>query len=156
MSKKAIAGDGPATKLETASEEDALKHILLKDLVANIVRELPQPQKLNEQPLPAAKIELPGEALAPQATEAILNAQLLECVALVRDAGWLYRNSPLHPDDRGSFTHQAINLMRASGDLAKAIALLRGEKDVPTTRQHYVVQHVNDPGVGGLPESKNE
>src|SRR5581483_3526911 len=88
--------------------KDPVKYEMLKTVIADRMREIgPRtsgPAAL--QPLPAAKIELPAEALSPEATEGILNAQLLECVALMRDAGWFYRNAALEPGERGHFSTQ--------------------------------------------------
>ena len=57
-----------------------------------------------EQPLPAHAISLPEEIHQPNLTETLLNAQLAEALSLIRDAGYLYRNSRLeaHELDRKS------------------------------------------------------
>ncbi len=145
-------------RMDKNAAKDPVKYEMLKTVIADRMREISPrtsgPTAL--KPLPAAKIELPAEAMSPEATESILNAQLLECVALMRDAGWFYRNAALEPAERGHFSDQTVRLMTASGEIAKVVALLRG-RDEPASRQHYLVEHVNRAaGVGGPMESKNE
>ena len=107
-----------------------------------------------EKPLPAEPIVLDAQVHAPGATEALLNAQLLECVGMVRDVGFLYRNTPAQPDDRGYFINHASKLMEMSAQLAGAINRLRGAPEpVKTTRHVVAIEHV---GGGGPAKPQNE
>ncbi|HEY1837863.1 MAG: hypothetical protein WBQ17_12985 [Rhizomicrobium sp.] len=100
-----------------------------------------------EKPLPAEPIALDDQVNAPGATEALLNAQLLECVGMVRDAGSLYRNSPIEPNDRGYFINHASKLMEMSAQLAGAINRLRGAPEpVKTTRHVVAIERVGGRG----------
>jgi hypothetical protein len=104
---------------------------------------------------PPSAIALQPEVFQPDSTKALLNAQLLECVGLMREAGWLYRNSRLEPHDRGCFVSQTVNLMEASTKMGDAIRRLAGgEEPVPTTRHVMVVERVE--GGGGKASLENE
>lgn len=112
------------------------------------------PQGQIEKPLPAEPIALDEQVHSLGAAEAILNAQLLECVGMVRDAGYLYRNSIAEPMERGQFIHQATQLMEISARLADSINRLRGAPEpVKTTRHVVAVEHV---GGGGPAKPENE
>lgn len=101
--------------------------------------------------MPAQDIGLAEAVFQPGCTEVFLNAQLLECMAIVCDAGWLYRNSIIPPDERTYFVNQMINLMDASAKISAAIARLKGiEEPVPTTRQIFEVKHALPPRGEGL------
>jgi len=104
----------------------------------------PTKAQSKEAPMPAPEIGLDEAVFRPGCTEAFVNAQLLECVAIVRDAGWLYRNCILEPSDRGRFVAQTVDMMKASAEIAAAVARLKGiEEPVPTTRQIFEVKHVD-------------
>ncbi len=108
----------------------------------------------SEKPLPAEPIALDEQVHSPGVTEAILNAQLLECVGMVRDAGYLYRNSIAEPREREHFIDQAGKLMDISAKLAEAINRLRGAPEpVKTTRHVVAIEHV---GGGGPAKPENE
>jgi hypothetical protein len=118
----------------------------------------PAKEQSKEAPLPAPEIGLDEQVYRPGCTEAFLNAQLLECVAIVRDAGWLYRNSILEPNDRGYFINQTVATMKASAEIAAAIARLKGiEEPVPTTRQVFEMRYPDAlPSRGGRAVLENE
>jgi hypothetical protein len=107
-----------------------------------------------EKPLPAEPIALDEQVYSPGATEAILNAQLLECVGIVRDAGYLYRNTPLTPDDRGYFINHASRLMEISAKLAESISRLKGAPEPVKTTRHIVA--IENVGGGGPAKPENE
>jgi len=92
-------------------------------------------------PKQGRKIALPPEVFEADSTKAMLNAQLLECVGLMREAAWLYRNSPVMPQERSTFIHQTVSLMEASTKMGDTIRRLGGGEDpVPTTRHVMVVE----------------
>jgi hypothetical protein len=127
---------------------------MLKVIIRDELDSRMGPKGVAEKPLPAEPIALDEQVHAPAATEALLNAQLLECVAMVRDAGYLYRNTLAPPDDRGAFILQTGKLMEMSARLADAINRLRGAPEpVKTTRHVVAVEHV---GGGGTAKPENE
>jgi hypothetical protein len=129
---------------------DTLKRLMQSEIAAHLSEPV-----MVEKPLPAEPIALDEQVHGAGATEAILNAQLLECVGMVRDAGFLYRNSKIPPDDRGYFINHTGRLMEISAKLAEAINRLRGAPEpVKTTRHVTVVEHVV--GGGGTPNPENE
>jgi hypothetical protein len=126
----------------------------LERMLKGALEERLGPPHTVHQPLPAEPIALDELVHAPAATEAMLNAQLLECVGMVRDVGYLYRNSPMQPDDRSHFINHASRLMETSAKLAEAITRLRGAPEpVKTTRHVVAIEHV---GGGGTPIPENE
>ncbi|MBV9989757.1 MAG: hypothetical protein JOZ72_00565 [Alphaproteobacteria bacterium] len=77
-------------------------------------------------PLPAYPVDLAPELLRPEITEVMLRAQLAEALFLIRDAGFLYRNTGGEPIDRGGFVNHAEGLMQSSIKVADCIARLNG------------------------------
>lgn len=123
----------------------------LQKMIRTELEERLGPPRQIEKPLPAELIALDDQVHASGATEAMLNAQLLECVGMVRDVGYLYRNSPVQPDERGHFINHASRLMETSAKLAEAINRLRGAPEpVKTTRHVVAIEHV---GGGGATDS---
>jgi hypothetical protein len=107
-----------------------------------------------DQPLPAAPIALDAQVQGDDITQSLLNAQLLECVAILRDAGHLYRNTAVEPYQRGHFVDQTAKLMETSVQLADAINRLKGAPEpIKTTRHIVAVERVEG---GGSAISKNE
>ncbi|HEY1630200.1 MAG TPA: hypothetical protein VGF56_02745 [Rhizomicrobium sp.] len=107
----------------------------------------------DETPAAPQPIVLPREVFEADSTKAMLNAQLLECVGLIRQAAWLYRNSPIQPHDRGTFINQTVNIMEASTKMGDAIRRLGGGEDpIPTTRHVMVLER----GEGGRASLENE
>ncbi len=146
---EALRGPPKEACKEEAPEDRA------RDAVMQRTRRYNDNYEPREQPLPAAPIELSEQVYQPDSTKALLNAQLLESVALMRDAGWLYRNSSLMPSDRGDFVSQAIRLMEASAKIGDTIRRLDGGEDpVPTTRHLTVVEYKE--GGGGKAPLENE
>jgi hypothetical protein len=126
----------------------------LEKMIRTALEERFGPAHTVEKPLPAEPIALDEQVHAPAATEALLNAQLLECVGMVRDVGHLYRNSAMQPDDRGHFINHANTLMETSARLAEAVNRLRGAPEpVKTTRHVVAIEHV---GGGGPRIPENE
>ena len=121
-----------------------------------------QPGAQPEQPLPGYALQLAEDILQPNITEKLLNAQLAEAVFLLRDAGFMYRNSELPGEDRRCFIDHSVSVMRASSEIADRIARLQG--GAPNeTRYRYIVEHVQGeqsvpqaPGGGGGPIPENE
>jgi hypothetical protein len=109
----------------------------------------------DEAPAPPRVITLPPEVYRPESTRALLNAQLLECVALMRDAGWLYRNTALEGHERGYFINQTVNLMEASTKMGDAIRRLAGGEDPVSTTRHVMVVERGEGG-GGKAGLENE
>jgi hypothetical protein len=147
MSRKRQAGSDPEDEESDSPQGEPDLRTKISETIEMLQREQsPTKQQSNNEPIPAPEIGLDEVVYRPGCTEAFLNAQLLECVAIVRDAGWLYRNTVLHPEERGSFVNQAINLMEASAKVGEAIARLRGfEEPVPTTRQIFEVRYPDAP-----------
>lgn len=126
----------------------------LERMIRTALEERMGPPGQIEKPLPAEPIALDEQVHTAGATEAMLNAQLLECVGMVRDVGYLYRNSPVQPDERGHFINHASTLMGMSAKLAEAINRLRGAAEpVKTTRHVVAIEHVEG---GGPAKPENE
>jgi len=108
-----------------------------------------------EEPLRAYSVDIAKELLQPNMTETLLNAQLAEALFLVRDAGFLYRNSQAPSLERGAFIDHSQSLISASVSIADCIARLKGAvPPVEQKRIHYLVEHVQ--GGGGRPKPENE
>lgn len=109
---------------------------------------------------PPLPVLLPEEIHNPNITEHMLNAQLAECLAMMRDAVWLYRVEPRHPIERQHFVDQAVSLMKASSDMGAMIHRLRnGDPKPPETVQRYVVERItrgSTEGEGVPAISKND
>jgi hypothetical protein len=88
-------------------------------------KEPERPGREPEKPTPAYAIELAPEILQPDITEKLLNAQLAEALFLMRDAGFLYRNSARPGDERDYCVSQTVKLLSASGAVAQTIARLK-------------------------------
>ena len=159
MNSEAQAGFDPEDEETDSPQGEPDLRSKIDETIARLKREQsPAKEQGKEAPLPAPEIGLDEQVYRPGCTEAFLNAQLLECVAIVRDAGWLYRNSILPPDERGTFVAQTVRMMEASAEISSAIARLRGiEEPVPTTRQVFEVRYPDAPrGEGGRAILENE
>jgi hypothetical protein len=159
MSRKNQAGLDPEDEEPISPESGLDQRSEFSKILEKVRREqAPTKEESDERPMPAPQIGLDDAVFQPGCTEAFLNAQLLECVAIVRDAGWLYRNTMMMPADRGAFVNQTVDMMKASAEIAAAIARLKGiEEPVPTTRQIFEVKHVDaSPGEGGRAVLENE
>jgi hypothetical protein len=109
---------------------------------------------------PPLPVLLPEEIHNPNITEHMLNAQLAECLAMMRDAVWLYRVEPREPHERARFVDQAVSLMKASSDMGAMIHRLKSGDPKPHEKvQRHIVEHVVRPpreGEGVPAISKND
>jgi len=95
------------------------------------------------QPIPPMPIELPADITNPNITEMLLNAQLAECLTILRGAAYLYREEPHQPSERGYFVTQATNLMKASAEVAAMVHRLKhGPEERPTIHQKFTVERI--------------
>jgi hypothetical protein len=159
MSSKTQAGYDPEAEVSISPQGGSARRNEVSEIMEKVRREqAPTKEESNERPMPAPEIGLDEAVFQPGCTEAFLNAQLLECVAIVRDAGWLYRNTMMMPADRGAFVNQTVDMMKASAEIAAAIARLKGiEEPVPTTRQIFEMKHtLPAQGEGGSAILENE
>jgi len=147
MKDESQAGSGPEDAETVTFAGRSYRRSELAEMAETIRRaRSPTKEHSNVAPMPAQDIGLAEAVFQPGSTEAFLNAQLLECVAIVRDAGWLYRNSIIQPDERGHFVSQMTAMMEASAKIAAAIGRLKGLEDpVPTTRQVFEVRYPDAP-----------
>jgi hypothetical protein len=154
MNSEYATGQTPENK-DSASEGFTDQRVdMMRNLIRKEVEGVLSGPAVEHKPLPAEPIALDAQVLLPGATEALLNAQLLECVGILRDAGHLYRNTVIEPNERGFFINHASRLMEISATLAGAVARLRsGQEPVKTTRHITVVEHV---GGRGKPDPENE
>ncbi|HWA89015.1 MAG TPA: hypothetical protein VG889_03205 [Rhizomicrobium sp.] len=106
-------------------------------------KKAPEPTPAN--PLSAHALSLPEGIHQPNLTEDLLNAQLAEVLALIRDAAYLYRNSPDPSHVRGEYIGHAESLVSVSTKVADQIARLRGATPADK-RIHYVVERVEGGG----------
>lgn len=108
-----------------------------------------------EKPLPAYPVDTAPELLQPDTTERLLNAQLAEALFLIRDAGFIYRNSHLDGRDRGCFAQHAESLMLSSVKVADCIARLSGNAPPPSEKRvRYMVERVEGEGSRRKPENE--
>jgi hypothetical protein len=93
---------------------------------------------------PASQILLPDEVCDPNITEKLLNAQLGECLALMRDAIFLYRvGGHYAPIEREHFVDQTVNLMKASSEMGAMIHRLKNGDPKPHEKvQRHIVEHI--------------
>lgn len=103
-------------------------------------KEQPAAQEL-EKPLPAYPVDLAAELIQPDATERLLKAQLAEALFLIRDAGFLYRNSRADGHDRGDYAQHAESLMLSSVKIADCVARMNGG-GADEKRFRYTVEHL--------------
>ena len=110
-------------------------------------------------PLPPTPIALPEEITHPNITEQLLNAQLAECLLILRDAAHLYRNSPFEPHERGHYVTQPVELMKASAEVAAMVSRLKNGDARPEIRQRFTVERITRaalPGEGEGQISEND
>jgi hypothetical protein len=109
---------------------------------------------------PPQPVLLPEEIHNPNITEQMLNAQLAECLAMLRDAVWLYRVERREPIERNHFVDQAVSLMKASSEMGAMIHRLRnGDPQPRELVQRFIVERVirgSTEGEGGLAIPKND
>ena len=79
-----------------------------------------------EKPLPAYPLDLAAELSQPDTTEKLLNAQLAEALFMIRDVGYVYRNTPDVSTYGGHIIQPGESLMQASAKIAGCIAQLKG------------------------------
>lgn len=92
---------------------------------------------------PPLPVLLPEEIHNPNITEHMLNAQLAECLAMMRDAVWLYRVEPRQPIERQHFVDQAVSLMKASSEMSAMIHRLKNGDPKPQEKvQRHIVEHI--------------
>jgi hypothetical protein len=111
------------------------------------------------EPLPPTPIVLPAEITNPNITEMLLNAQLAECLLILRDAAFLYRVEQREPIERHHFVDQATNLMKASAEVAAMVHRLKhGPEERPTIHQKFTVERIvrNAQGEGEVLIPKND
>jgi len=95
------------------------------------------------EPLPPTPIVLPAEITNPNITEMLLNAQLAECLLILRDAAFLYRVQPREPNERVHYVDQATSLMKASAEVAAMVHRLKhGPEERPTIHQKFTVERI--------------
>jgi hypothetical protein len=111
--------------------------------------------------MPPLPVLLPEEIHNPNITEHMLNAQIAECLTMMRDAIFLYRvGGQYAPIEREHFVDQTVKLMKASSEMGAMIHRLRnGDPKPPELVQRYVVERVvrgANEGEGVLAISKND
>lgn len=109
------------------------------------------------------QVPLPEVAHIPDATELLLNALMAEGLAILRDAGALYRSCPYDPAERGLFVNHSVSLMQAGAKLGSMVARLKNGDTKPEIRQRFTVEHIThaalpgeQAGEGGIESPKNE
>ncbi len=109
------------------------------------------------------QVPLPEVAHHPDATELLLNALMAEGLAILRDAGALYRSCPYDPAERGLFVNHSVSLMQAGAKLGSMVARLKNGDTKPEIRQRFTVEHIShaalpgeQAGEGGIEIPKNE
>ncbi|HVZ70151.1 MAG TPA: hypothetical protein VG891_11865 [Rhizomicrobium sp.] len=93
--------------------------------------------------VPPMPTELPADVTNPNITEMLLNAQLVECLTILRGAAYLYREEPHQPYERGQFVNHATSLVKASVKIAAMVHRLKhGEEERPTIHQKFTVERI--------------
>lgn len=112
--------------------------------------------KTPEEPLRAYPVDIAKELRDPNITETLLNAQLAETLFLMRDIGFLYRNSDAETQQRGHLMNHGDMMVEASVKIADCLARLKGGGGPEEKRIRYVVEHVQAGGQGGGGPAKPE
>ena len=121
-----------------------------------------EPRLLEQVPLP--EVAHHPDAFAQAEREGfLLNALMAEGLAILRDAGALYRSCPYDPAERGLFVNHSVSLMQAGAKLGSMVARLKNGDTKPEIRQRFTVEHIThaalpgeQAGEGGIESPKNE
>lgn len=129
----------------------AIEHLRTASIIGGMNDETMRTGANPEESLPPTPLDLPAEVTHPNITEMLLNAQLSECVMLLRGVAYLYREELRSESARASLVAQITSLMKASTDVAAMLHRMKGGAEpCPTIHQKFTVERiVHGPGGEG-------